>query len=740
MATDFIGKPKSRVDGRKKVTGQAKYAAEFNVPDLAHGVVICSAIAKGKIKNIDTREALQLEGVLQVFTHENRRKLAWYDESYSDMDSPPGSPFRPLYNNEIQFNMQPIALVVAETYELAKYASTLVKVDYEISSQETNFDEQLEKAYVPEEFNSTPPPDPWGEPEEVFGKAAVQVKEEYFHPSQHHNPMEMHASTVAWEGDGRITVYDKIQGALNSQQYIMGVFRLSEEEVRVLSPFVGGAFGSGLRPQYQLFMAVMATLELKRSVRVMLSRSQMFSFGHRPKTLQRFSIGASADGQLQAIQHEAFGETSRFEDYQEDVVIWPGVLYKCDNVKLSHKLVPLDVYTPLDMRAPGGTTGIFALECAMDEVAYKAGIDPLEFRKKNYSEMDQTKNIPFSSKELMECFRQGAEKFGWNKRPQEPRSMREGHQLVGWGMAQGAWEANQKPANAKAVLTVDGHFVVSSATADIGTGTYTIMTQIAAESLGLPLEDVEFKLGDSSLPKAPLEGGSATASSVGSAIKQVCTKIQEQLLELAVEAGSTAFKGKEVQDLAFTNGKMSLKNEPAVSIAVTEILSKNKKDKVQAEVSAEPAKDEQKKWGRYSHAATFVEVKVDEDLGTIKVTRVVSAIAGGRILNPKTARSQILGGVVWGIGMAMEEYTVMDEQYGRFINHNLAEYHVPVNADVQEVEVIFVEENDEVVNPIGAKGLGEIGIVSVAPAIANAVFHATGKRIRTLPITLDKTM
>ncbi len=738
--TQHIGTPAKRVDGRAKVAGTAKYAAEFEAPGLTHGVVISSAITKGRIKKIDAGEALRLKGVLQVFSHQNRTKLADFDKSYSDLDSPPGAPFRPFYDDKIQFAQQPVALVVAESYELARYAALLVKIEYEQEPFEADFENRIGQAYAPEEYNSTPPPEPWGDADVAYSKAENQLEVEYFHPSQHHNPMEMHASTVRWEGDGRITVYDKIQGALNSQKYIMGVFGLAKEDVRVLSPFVGGAFGSGLRPQYQLFMAVMAALELKRSVKVVLTRQQMFSFGHRPKTLQRFSLGAAADGELRAIRHDVFAETSKFEDYQEDVVIWPGVLYKCENVKLSHKLVPLDVYTPLDMRAPGGTTGILGLECAMDELAYKAGLDPLEFRLKNYSEKDGNEGIPFSSKELRECYRQGAEKFGWYKRKKEPRSMKEGHNLIGWGMAHGAWEAKQKEASAKAILRVDGGLVVSSATGDIGTGTYTIMTQIAAETLGLPLEKVEFKLGDTSLPKAPLEGGSWTASSVGSAVKAVCDKLGQKLLELAQEKEGSPFAEVKFDEVEFRNEQMRLVKDPSIAIAVTELLRQNKMDSIKAKVNAQPAKEQQSKWARYSHSAVFAEVKVDEDLGTIKVTRVVSAIAGGRILNPQTARSQILGGVVWGIGMALEEYSVMDPQQGRFINHDLAEYHVPVNADVQDVEVIFVEENDTVVNPIGAKGLGEIGIVSVAPAIANAIFHATGRRVRELPITLDKLL
>ncbi|WP_276497171.1 xanthine dehydrogenase family protein molybdopterin-binding subunit [Pontibacter litorisediminis] len=739
MKTEQIGKATNRVDGRKKVTGEAKYAAEFQAPNLAYGFVVSSAIARGKIKSIDTSRALALEGVLQVFTHENRPGYVWGDKNYQDQDSPPGSPFRPLYKGEVQFSMQPIALVVAETFELARYAAMLVEVTYEPADFETDFEANQEQAYEPKEYKSTEPPKPWGKPEEALEKAALKVETEYTHPSEHHNPMEMHASTAVWEAGGSITVYDKIQGVQNSQKYIANAFGMSKEEVRVISPFVGGAFGSGLRPQYQLFLAVLAARELQRSVRVVLTRQQMFSFGHRPKTLQRFAVGATADGKVEAIKQDVFAETSKFEDYTEDVIIWSGVLYNSEHARLSHKLVSLDVYTPLDMRAPGGTTGIYALECTMDELAYKAGMDPLEFRRKNYSEKDQIQDKPFSSKELKECYRQGAEKFGWSKRNPEPRSMKEGYNLIGWGMAQGAWEATQKEASAKAVLSPDGKLTVSSATADIGTGTYTVMTQIAAETVGLPLEDVTFLLGDSSLPKSPLEGGSWTVSSIGSAVKAVCDKVRQKLLELAQQVSGSPLMGATLEDVVFSDGKISLKSDASKSITIAAALEQNQGEAIEEEVTNKPDKKQQD-YAPYAHSATFVEVKVDEDLGTVKVTRVVSAIAGGRIINPKTARSQILGGMVWGIGAALEEHTVMDNNLGRFMNHDLDKYHVPVNADVHEMEVIFVEEKDDIVNPIGAKGLGEIGIVSVAPAIVNAIYHATGKRVRELPITLDKLL
>lgn len=740
MTTNYIGQPANRVDGVAKVTGEAKYAAEFNAPGLVHGVVISSPIAKGKIKNIDATKALSLAGVLQVFSHKNRPDLAWFNSKYADEDAPPGDHFWPFYKNEIQFSLQPIALVVAETLELATYAAKLVQFEFEPSSFETDLHKNEVKSYVPKKGKSSwQPPQSRGQADKVFAKADATIEAEYAHGAQHHNPMEMHASTVVYESNGSLTIHDKTQGPINSQTYVCNVFGLAKEKVHIVSPFIGGAFGSGLRPQYQLFMAVLAALELKRPVKVMLTRPQMFSFGHRPATIQRFALSASSNGILQSVKHEAVAETSQFENYTENVVPWSGLIYNCSHVALNHKLVQLDEYTPLDMRAPGAATGVNAFEAAIDELAYAAGIDPLEFRIKNYSEKDQNQDVPYSSKELMACYKQGAEKFGWSKRNLKPRSMKEGTNLVGWGVATGVWEAEQEKASAKAVLTPDGKLTVSSATADIGTGTYTVMTQVAADTLGLPLEAVTAIIGDSSLPQAPLSGGSWTAASIGSAVKQVCVAVQQQLLKLAQKQSHSPLKGAGIEDVVFENGHIKLKNNTSAAIAITNIMHEQGVNSIEEETTTTPSSDH-KKYGRYTHSAIFAEVKVDEDLGTIKVTRVVNAVAAGKIINPKTAKSQVLGGVVWGIGMAMQEDTFMDHTFGRYMNHDLAEYHVPVNADINTIDVIFVEEHDPIVNPLGIKGLGEIGIVGTAAAIANAVFHATGKRVRDYPITLDKLL
>jgi xanthine dehydrogenase YagR molybdenum-binding subunit len=737
MTTAHIGRPVSRVDGHAKVTGAARYAAEYHVPHLVHGYVVSSEVARGRIRRIDVTGALAVPGVLQVFTHENVRGLARSARSYRDEAAPIGSAFRPLQSDEIRYSTQPIALVVADSLELARHAATRVRVEYDRRTPETDLDALRSTAYEPK-FGMAPPR-PRGDAARAFAAAPVRIDAEYRVPAEHHNPIELFSATVAIDEDGTLTVYDKTQGVQNVHNYICNVFDYKRGDVRVMSPFVGGAFGSGLRPQYHLFLAVLAARELKRAVRVSLTRQQMFSFGHRPATWQRVQLGAATNGALQAVVHEAIAETSRFEDFTETVVNWSGLLYRCDNVAFDHKVAQLDVYTPMDMRAPGASWGVYALECAMDELAVTTGVDPVELRLRNYADRDQNANTPFSSKDLRACYRQGAERFGWTRRDPRPRSMRDGTALVGWGMAGGIWEAMQEAATARAILTADGKLSVSTATSDIGTGTYTVMTQIAAETLGLPIEHVTFRLGDSSLSHAPLEGGSWTAGSVGSAVKAACDRVRTRVLTLARQLDDFPRAAAQSEAVTFGDGYLRSKSDPHHALSIGEVMRRCRVSVIDEKATTRPAK-KRERYALYSHSAVFAEVQVDEDLGTVQVTRVVSAVAGGRVLNPKTARSQIVGGIVWGIGMALEEASILDPAFGRFMTHNLADYHIPVCADVHDLEVIFVDERDEIVNSLGAKGLGEIGIVGVAAAIANAVYHATGKRIRDLPITLDKLL
>jgi len=740
-----IGDAVSRVDGRDKVTGQARYAAEY-VPDateagLLYGVVVSGAIARGHIKAIDIDAALAVPGVVDVIWHHNRPKIRSFDIFYKDMTAPGGSPYRPLYDNEVHYSGQPVALVVAETFEAARHAAALVRVEYDVQPHETYLLEHQGRAHKPSRLKAgyTPPPDVKGHPDEVWDKAAVKVEASYYSGVEHHNPLEMFATTVIHGADGHLTIYDKTQSSQNSRWYVSHVFGLSKDKVTVRNPYVGGAFGSGLRPQYQLPLAVMAALKLERSVRVVLTRQQMFTFGHRPETQQRLKLSADADGTLTSIVHEAVAETSRYEDYVEVVVNWSGELYACEHIRLGYKIVDLDHASPMDMRAPGAAHGVHALEVAMDELSYALNMDPLALRLKNYAEIDPTHGLPYSTKELRECYLQGAQRFGWENRPLEPGTMREGRELIGWGMATGMWDAMQMFARASAVLHADGSLVVSSAASDIGTGTYTAMSIIAAEAMGLPLEKVRFQLGDSTLPVAPIEGGSSHVATVGSAVAGVCEKLQKTVFKRAKDMPGSPLATARLADVEFVDGVIRLRNIPGTSVPLTQILA-GIEQPLEEKYLMLPNMLKQMKYQRATHSAVFVEVRVDPEFGTVRVTRVVSAVAAGRIINAKTARSQIIGGVVWGIGQALHEETQCDHRLGRFMNHNLSEYHVSVNADIHDIDVIFVKEDDRIVSRIGAKGVGEIGQVGVSAAVCNAIYHATGQRVRSTPMTPEKVM
>lgn len=737
-----IGQALNRIDAPAKVTGHARYAAEHPAADLVWGVVVSSTIAKGRIVAIATEQALAVPGVLDVLSHENRPKMRSMGLMYKDSTAPQGSPFKPLHDDEVRYSGQPVALVLAESFEAARYAATLVQISYSTEPHETDLRSQLHDARAPSrlKLGFVPPPRPRGDAEAAYVSAPFKHEADYHSGVEHHNPMEMFAATVIRGADGHLTIYDKTQGSQNSRWVVSRAFGLSADKVTVRNPYVGGAFGAGLRPQYSLLLAVMGSLQLERSVRVVLTRQQMFSFGHRPETLQRVALAADADGNLTAVMHEAVAETSRFEDYVEVVVNWSGQLYRCDNVKLDYKVVPLDQYTPMDMRAPGAAHGVYALEVAMDELSYQIGIDPLALRLKNYSERDEAADLPYSTKELRSCYEQAAARFGWSARRPEPRSTRAGHEWVGWGMATGIWDAMQMFARAHAVLHADGRLVVSSAASDIGTGTYTVMSQIAAAAMGLPLEQVSFQLGDSTLPVAPVEGGSSHVATVGSAVQGVCEKLQQILLQCAASMPGSLFEGKKLRDVEFADQGLQLKSQPSTRLALTEILAAAGKTSIEDKYLLLPNLLKQRKYTRCTHSAVFCEVKVDEDFGTVRVTRVVSAVAAGRIINPQAARSQIIGGVVWGVSQALHEESHLDHALGRFMNHSFAEYHVPVNADIEDIDVIFADEDDRIVSRLGAKGVGEIGMVGVAAAVCNATYHATGRRLRSTPMTPDKVM
>ncbi|MGJ5178390.1 xanthine dehydrogenase family protein molybdopterin-binding subunit [Bradyrhizobium oligotrophicum] len=732
--TAHIGTATSRVDGRAKVTGSAKYAAEFTAPGLAFGVVVTSTIPKGRIARIDASRALAVGGVIDVLTHANRVQMADEDEAYCDEVAPEdGSPYRPLYDDKVQFNLQPVALVVADDEDTARFAATLVEVEYHVESFATDLQARREQAVEVDK-----PVKPRGDATRALAGADVRHDAEYGIPIEYHNPMELYASTVLWREGGKLVVYDKTQGVQNVQRYVCGVFGLKDDDVQVMSPFVGGAFGSGLRPQYQVALAAMAALKLKRAVRVVLTRAQMYGLCYRPATIERLALGANRDGALAALTHEAIAMTSQHEAFSRNDIGWGEVLYASETSRATHRLAKLDVPTPGDMRGPGAATGVYGLECAMDELAIALKMDPLQLRLRCYSERDQDKDLPFYSKRLRECYQQGAETFGWSRRSPEPRSMRDGHELVGWGMASGAWEALQMPFATRIVMTANGHVEVASATSDIGTGTYTIMAQVAADMLGVPLDSITVKLGDSTLPKAPVEGGSWTAASIAHAIVNAADDIRAELLKIAQRMPDSPLQGLAADEVTLADGAIVAISDRSRSVPMTDVMRHGGMDRIEKERGSEFEDDDEH--AHNTHAAVFAEVKVDEELGVIKVTRVVNAVAAGRIINTKTAASQIMGGVVFGIGMALHEEALIDHRFGRIMNANIAEYHMPVNADVHDIQVIFVEEEDRIINKMGIKGVGEIGIIGVAAAIANAVYHATGKRVRDLPITLDKVV
>jgi xanthine dehydrogenase YagR molybdenum-binding subunit len=712
MTTPYIGQPVSRVDGRQKVTGSAPYAAEHDPPRVAHGAIVRSTVARGRITAIDSAAASRAPGVIAVITHRNAPRLTNRPHK-APVDPEVGEKLRVLQGDRVTHQGQPIALVIARTLEEASHAGTLVRVTYAPEAAVTDVsrvEPVLPRVQKTDQGERQSAINRRGDPQRALAAAEVRVDQSYVIPRENHNPIELHATVAAWDGN-RLTLWDKSQWVDNVADEIAAVFGIPATNVRVLSPFVGGAFGSALRTWSHVVLAALGARVAKRPVKLMLSRREMYyGTGFRPHTVQRVALGASRDGRLGAILHEDVQESSSYEEYSEAVLDASRFLHSCSNVYTRHRLARMHVHTPTWMRGPGEASGIYALEYAMDELAVALKMDPVELRLRNEPELDEFKQLPFSSRSTRECYRVGAERFGWSRRSPEPRSMRDGRWLIGWGMATSTYPANWSPAAARARLLPDGRAEVSSATSDMGPGTWTSMTQVAAEALGLPIDRVKFMLGDSALPNTPPHGGSMTMASVGSAVQAACRKVRADALA----------RGGGGDDLAAAMRRIG---QP-----------------VEATVNSTPDADSQR-FSKHAFGAAFVEVAVDPDLGETRVRRIVGAYGAGRIVNPKTTRSQAVGGMIGGIGMALMEHSVVDPRNGRIPNANLAEYPVPVHADSPPVmETIFVEEHDPHVNPLGVKGVGEITIVGIAPAIANAIYHATGKRIRELPITPDKLL
>ncbi|HEY1290751.1 MAG TPA: xanthine dehydrogenase family protein molybdopterin-binding subunit [Burkholderiales bacterium] len=691
-----VSQPIDRTDGPLKVAGEARYAAEFQLPRLAHAVMVQSTIAKGAIAGFDAGAAQKVPGVLLVLSHLNAPKLP--QGGKAGVNPPAGRVLSLLQDSVVHYNGQPIAVVVADTFEHATAAANLVRVAYRETKPELDFERAKASAYPPKKMPQGKAALAWGDADNALAGAPARVEQTYTTPMETHNPMEPHATIAAWDGD-RLTLYDSTQYISGVRETIAKTLGIQPERVRVVSPFVGGGFGCKGSTWSHVALAAMAAQRVGRPVKLSLARPQMFGpVGGRPCTEQRVALGADRSGGLLAIRHDVVSHTSFIEDFTEPSAMPTRALYACDNVATSHRLAQLNVGTPTFQRAPGESSGTFAIESAMDELAYELGMDPLELRLANYAEKEPHTGKPWSSKMLRQCYADAAARFGWSKRSSAPRSMRDGRALVGWGMATATYPAHQRPASAMARILPDGTALVRSGTQDIGTGTYTVMTQVAADALGMPPERIRFELGDTLMPPAGVSGGSTTVASVAPAVKAACEEARRKK-DAAVAAG-------------------------------------RRNDVIEAQAHAQET-EAAKKFGTRSFGAVFCELRVDEDLGVIRVPRIVAAYSVGRLMNAKLARSQLIGGLVWGVSMALLEETQLDSRDGRIVNANLAEYHVPVNADIGTIDVSFCDENDTNFNPVGARGIGEIGITGIPAAIANGVYHATGRRVRKLPIRLD---
>jgi len=734
---NVIGAPINRTDAWAKVSGAAQYTAEHQVEGLTHAVLVTSTIPSGRVLRIDDTDAKQVPGLLLVMTPQNVMRLP--KETKDGKVQPPiGRRLTLLQEDDVYYNNQPIAVVVADTFEHAREAAARLRVEYEHKDALLDFEQAKQKLDVPEKVLTESTDTRRGDIVDGFLTGPVRLDHIYTTPVENHNPLETHATIAEWDGD-KLTMYESTQYMKGVQRITAAIFGIPPENVTAICPYTGGGFGSKGSLWSHGPLTAMAAKMLGRPVKLSLDRNQMFGpVGQRPNTEQRFRLAAKEDGQLTASAHDTIAYTSVLEKWIEPCGIMTRMMYESPNQETTHRLAKLNRGTPTFMRAPGEASGSFALESAMDELAYKLGMDPLDLRLKNYTERDPGKDLPWSSKSLRQCYEIGAERFGWKERNPQPRSMRRGDKLIGWGMATATYPTNRSAGECSACLLPDGSAVFRSATQDLGTGTYTVMTQIAADSIGLPVERVRFELGNSKLPESPVSGGSTTVASVGPAVQAAGHALRLKLVGIAAADQGSPLFGATADQVGFEQGEIYLLNDAGKRESMAAIVARHGAP-VEATAKAEPG-DASKKYSMHSFGAIFVEVEVDEALGEIRVPRAVGVYGVGKLMNEKTGYSQLMGGVVWGIGLALMEETVIDPRNGRPVNGNLAEYHVPVNADIQQIDVQIVDEDDPHVNPLGAKGIGEIGIVGVGAAIANAVYHATGKRVRDLPVTLDKVL
>ncbi|MEU1932826.1 xanthine dehydrogenase family protein molybdopterin-binding subunit [Streptomyces coeruleorubidus] len=716
-----VGAAVPRVDARLRVTGRAKYAADNNPDGVVHAVIVDSSVGKGRITGIDTRAALVETGVLTVINHLNAPELPPRQGGF-----PPGEPLRAFQDDRIRFFGQPVAVVVATTLETAQHAASLVKVSYDAQPPSTDMS-VADPAGEPETYAR-------GDADGALDSAAVRLETTYRTARNHHNAMEPAGVVARWEGD-RLTVWEKTQNVVGAVRTLAGEFGIPPGNVRIISPFIGGAFGNAARTWVHSVIAAMAAREVKRPVKLALTRRQLyFGVGYRPAYEYALRLGSNRRGRLTASAHDVRAETSSYETYSEDVLAAGRMLYSTPNVRQVYRHVPLDVNTPTFMRGPGYSSGAFTVESAMDELAHELGLDPIELRLRNEPADDESIRLPFSTRRLRDCYRVGAREFGWERRRPKPRSTREGDWLIGMGMAAGVYDTARSQSQASVRLDADGTALLQSATSDMGPGTATSMTQLAADALGLPMRRVSFRLGDSRMPPAAGHFGSQTMASVGSSVQDGCDKVRGQAITLAIADEGSPLHGVDPADVVVRGGRLHVKDNPVRGETYQRLLARNDRTHLEA-LGTYAGASESEKFSFYAYAATFAEVAVDARLGLVRVRRMVGVYDAARIINPRLADSQAIGAMVGGIGQALLEHTVTDHRDGRIVNANFADYLVPTHADIPELKAIYIEGEDFEADPIGVKGLGEVVLVGVAPAIANAVFNATGRRVRELPIT-----
>jgi xanthine dehydrogenase YagR molybdenum-binding subunit len=734
-----IGQPLDRADGRLKVTGAADYTADISVPGMAHAAIAHSTIANGRMLSIDTTAAEKASGVVAVFTHHNLPQMNPTPSPWSHLH-PHGQSYLPIQDAQIHYAGQPIALVVAETPDQAGYAATLIDVDYH-SEPPIVFDTQtVQHAVDPPQF-LWPVSSSVGDADTAIAHSPVVIERTYTTADRHHNQMEPHVTMAVWDADGALTLYEPTQHLFGMRELVSIVLGLPKDKINIVSRFVGGGFGGKAYVWPHTLLAALAAKQLGRPVRLQLTRAQMYSMvGHQPATIQTVRLGADRDGTLSGIRHESISPTPVFDDYIEYAALASRHLWAAaGGIATNHKVVHVNRNTPTPMRSPHEAIGHFALECAMDELAYATGVDPVELRLRNDTEADPFSGRPFSTRAMRKCLTEGAARFGWRERSPEPRSMRDGPYLIGQGMAGAIYTHWRWPATARVTLHRDGSAVVEAGTHELGTGTYTVMRQVAADALGLAPEMVTVLLGDTRLPSSHPSIGSATMANAGASVMLAAKAARDKAIELALAGRDAPFAGAAVGDVVIADGGLALPGTD-LTVSYPELLARNELPALAADGDYDPVEEALGPKAVFSFAAVFAEVCVDPDLGLVRLNRFVGAYDAGQIINPKTARSQAIGGIIWGVGQALLEQSETDPTLGRFLNRNYSGYLVPTNADIPQLDTIFLGDFDEEASPLGAKGLGELTAVSVAPAIANAVYHATGKRIRDLPITIEKIL